>query len=137
MEALLEGLTFEQRALERVAEGADGVGEDVVEHGSVTLSGVVPERPSARTRSPVRPTPGSSTADLVQIGSPPPMSASAGPSRRLRPPAQSGCEAVTTVVMPPRGFHSVSTVMRRGSVARTRSSRMVLVTASWKAPSSR
>jgi hypothetical protein len=27
-------LPFEERVLEHVAEGADGIGEDVVEHGS-------------------------------------------------------------------------------------------------------
>ena len=32
MEALLERLPFEQSVLEGIAEGADGVGEDVVEH---------------------------------------------------------------------------------------------------------
>ena len=38
LESLLEGLAFEQRVLERVAERADGVGEDVVEHGGGTLA---------------------------------------------------------------------------------------------------
>ena len=35
-EALLERLTLEQGTLERVAEGADGVGEDVVEHDAAS-----------------------------------------------------------------------------------------------------
>ena len=38
MEALLERLTFEHRPLERIAEGADGIGEDMIEHGE-TLPG--------------------------------------------------------------------------------------------------
>jgi hypothetical protein len=29
---LLEGLPFEERRFERIAKGADGIGEDVIEH---------------------------------------------------------------------------------------------------------
>ena len=43
--------------------------------------------------------------------------------------------AVTTVVMPPRTLKSPTTVICRGAQAATRSSRILLVTASWKAPS--
>ena len=37
LEALLEGLALEEGLLQRVAQGADGIGEDVVEHGLPTL----------------------------------------------------------------------------------------------------
>ena len=51
--------------------------------------------------------------------------------------AAQGWLAVTSVVMPPRTFQRVCTVMRRGLMAATRSSRMRLVMSSWNAPSSR
>ena len=41
------------------------------------------------------------------------------------------------VWIPPRTRKSPATVMDRGCVAATRSSRILLVTASWKAPSLR
>ena len=44
---------------------------------------------------------------------------------------------VTVVVMPPRTQNLPVTVARRGAMATTRSSQIWLVTASWKAPSSR
>ena len=56
LEALLEGLPFEEGPLERVAERADGVGEDVVEHGVGRLS--VPPGAAA----------GGSAADITAIG---------------------------------------------------------------------
>ncbi len=37
LEVLLERLALEEGGLEGVAEGADGVGEDVVEHGNPNL----------------------------------------------------------------------------------------------------
>jgi hypothetical protein len=48
----------------------------------------------------------------------------------LYPPVAAGCCAVTTVLMPPRIEKSPTTVMRRGWIAATRSSRIWLVTAS-------
>ena len=45
--------------------------------------------------------------------------------------------ATTRVVMPPRTPKLASTVIERGANAATRSSKMRLVTASWKWPSSR
>jgi len=58
--------------------------------------------------------------------------------RRVRQDVRaSGWLASTTVWMPPRTLKSASTVMRRGASTATRSSRMRLVTASWKWPSSR
>ena len=47
------------------------------------------------------------------------------------------CSTTTVVWMPPRTLKSPSTRARRGSMAATRSSRIRLVTASWKAPSLR
>ena len=52
-------------------------------------------------------------------------------------PGYFSCIATIVVVMPPRTLNSPSTRARRGRVAATRSSRIRLVTASWKAPSSR
>jgi hypothetical protein len=54
--------------------------------------------------------------------------------RRSRP---QGCCATTTVWIPPRTRKSPSTTILRGARARTRSSRIRLVTASWKCPWSR
>lgn len=56
-----------------------------------------------------------------------------GAQRRRRP----SWVAVTMVWIPPRTLKSPTTVMRRGLVAFTRSSRMRLVTASWKWPAFR
>src|SRR5689334_16110931 len=47
------------------------------------------------------------------------------------------CSANTEVAMPPRTLKRASSRIQRGLVARARSSRMRLVTASWNAPSSR
>ena len=59
LEALLEGLALEEGLLQRVAQGADGIGEDVVEHGLPTLlprgsgdmSAVATDMPRSRWRS--------------------------------------------------------------------------------------
>ena len=37
METLLDGLLFQQRALERLAEGRDDIEEDVIDHGEPRL----------------------------------------------------------------------------------------------------
>ena len=44
------------------------------------------------------------------------------------------CSAVTVVKMPPRTYHFAVSRMKRGAIACTRSSRIALVTASWKTP---
>ncbi len=41
LEVLLEGLPFEERRLERVAQRTDGIGEDVIEHASATVAGAL------------------------------------------------------------------------------------------------
>ncbi|PIE76040.1 AmmeMemoRadiSam system radical SAM enzyme [bacterium DOLJORAL78_65_58] len=53
------------------------------------------------------------------------------------PQFSSTWEAVTQVVIPPRTNHSPLTSIMRGCTASTRSSRILLVTFSWKAPSLR
>ena len=53
-----------------------------------------------------------------------------------RQPAE-GCDTSTTVWMPPRTSQSVTTVIERGAIAATRSSKMRLVMSSWKPPSLR
>ena len=76
-------------------------------------------------------------SDSARAGVSPCLVGRTPPRRPSGAQTAAGCDASTTVWMPPRTSQSVVTVMRRGAIAATRSSRIRLVMSSWKPPSLR